>query len=94
MIQGKKDGQVIFAQNDQIALGASQAVKSAGLKDVMIIGIDGQSDAHETIKNGDITATFAQQQAKMGEFAIQAVIDHYQGKKVEKSTVSPIYLVK
>ncbi|EMF50265.1 substrate-binding domain-containing protein [Streptococcus parauberis] len=93
MIQGNKDVQVIFAQNDEMALGAAQAAKSAGLKDV-IIGIDGQPDAHDAIKKGDITATIAQQPAKMGEIAIQAAIDHYQGKKVEKSTVSPIYLVK
>ncbi|KHD45235.1 substrate-binding domain-containing protein [Streptococcus hongkongensis] len=94
MIQGNKGVQVIFAQNDEMALGAAQAAKSAGLKDVMIIGIDGQPDAHDAIKNGDITATIAQQPAKMGEIAIQAAIDHYQGKKVKKSTVSPIYLVK
>lgn len=93
MIQANKDVQVIFAQNDEMALGAAQAVKSAGLKDIIIIGIDGQPDAHDAIKNGDITATIAQQPAKMGEIAIQAAIDHYQGKKVEKSTVAPIFLV-
>lgn len=93
MIQGHKDVQVIFAQNDEMALGAAQAVKSAGLKDILIVGIDGQPDAHDAIKNGDITATIAQQPAKMGEIAIQAAIDHYQGEKVKKTTVSPIYLV-
>lgn len=93
MIQGHKDVQVIFAQNDEMALGAAQAVKSAGLKDILIVGIDGQPDTHDAIKNGDITATIAQQPAKMGEIAIQAAIDHYQGKKVKKTTVSPIYLV-
>lgn len=93
MIQGHKDVQVIFAQNDEMALGAAQAVKSAGLKNILIVGIDGQPDAHEAIQNGDVTATIAQQPAKMGEIAIQAAIDHYQGKKVEKATVSPIYLV-
>ena len=56
-------------------------------------GIDGQPDAHQAIKNGDITATIAQQPAKMGEIAIQAAIDHYQGKTIEKETVSPIYLI-
>ncbi|EGJ28148.1 substrate-binding domain-containing protein [Streptococcus porcinus] len=93
MIQGHKDVQVIFAQNDEMALGAAQAVKSASLKNVVIVGIDGQPDAHEAIKKGDLTATIAQQPAKMGEIAIQAAIDHYQGKKVEAKTVSPIYLV-
>ncbi len=93
MIQGNKDVQVIFAQNDEMALGAAQAVKSAGLQNVLIVGIDGQPDAHDAIKKGDISATVAQQPAKMGEIAIQAAIDHYQGKKVEKITVSPIHLV-
>ncbi|HGI3520503.1 TPA: D-ribose ABC transporter substrate-binding protein, partial [Streptococcus agalactiae] len=41
----------------------------------------------------DISATIAQQPAKMGEIAIQAAIDYYKGKKVEKETISPIYLV-
>lgn len=81
MIQGNKDVQVIFAQNDEMALGAAQAVKSAGLQNVLIIGIDGQPDAHQAIEKGDITATIAQQPAKMGEIAIQAAIDHYNGKK-------------
>lgn len=93
MIQGHKDVQVIFAQNDEMALGAAQAVKSAGLKDIVIVGIDGEPDAHAAIKKGELTATIAQQPAKMGEIAIQAAIDHYQGKKVPEKTVSPIYLV-
>lgn len=93
MIQGHKDVQIIFAQNDEMALGAAQAVKSAGLQNVLIVGIDGQPDAHDAIKKGDISATIAQQPAKMGEIAIQAAIDYYKGKKVEKETISPIYLV-
>lgn len=93
MIQANKDVQVIYAQNDEMALGAAQAVKASGLENVIIIGIDGQPDAHEAIEKGDITATIAQQPAKMGEIAIQAAIDYYQGKTVEKETVSPIFLV-
>lgn len=81
MIQSNKDVQVIFAQNDEMALGAAKAVKSAGLKNVMIVGIDGQPDAHESIKKGEMTATIAQQPAKMGDISIQAAIDHYKGKK-------------
>lgn len=93
MIQGHKDVQAIFAQNDEMAMGAAQAAKAAGLDNVLIVGIDGQPDAHESIKKGAMSATIAQQPAKMGEIAIQAAIDHYQGKKVDKETVSPIFLV-
>lgn len=93
MIQSNKSVQAIFAQNDEMAMGAAKAVKAAGLKDVLIVGIDGQPDAHESIKKGDISATIAQQPAKMGSIAIQAAIDYYQGKKIQKETVSPIFLV-
>ena len=93
MIQGHKDVQAIFAQNDEMAMGAAQAAKAAGLDNVLIVGIDGQPDAHESIKKGAMSATIAQQPAKMGEIAIQAAIDHYQGKKVDKETVSTIFLV-
>lgn len=93
MIQGHKDVQAIFAQNDEMAMGAAQAAKAAGLENILIVGIDGQPDAHESIKKGAMSATIAQQPAKMGEIAIQAAIDHYQGKKVEEQTVSPIFLV-
>ncbi|WP_251713044.1 substrate-binding domain-containing protein [Lactococcus ileimucosae] len=93
MLQANKDVQAIFAQNDEMALGAAQAVKAAGLSGVIIVGIDGQPDAQEAIKEGTLTATVAQQPAKMGEIALQAAIDHFEGKDVEKTTVSPIFLV-
>ncbi|KGR72271.1 substrate-binding domain-containing protein [Streptococcus phocae subsp. salmonis] len=93
MIQGHKDVQVIFAQNDEMALGAAQAVKAAGLENILIIGIDGEPDAHQAIEKGELSATIAQQPAKMGEIAIQAAIDFYQRKTVKKKTISPIFLV-
>ncbi|MEY8457743.1 substrate-binding domain-containing protein [Lactococcus ileimucosae] len=93
MLQANKGVQAIFAQNDEMALGAAQAVKAAGLSGVIIVGIDGQPDAQEAIKEGTLTATVAQQPAKMGEIALQAAIDHFEGKDVEKTTVSPIFLV-
>ncbi|MDR2976040.1 MAG: substrate-binding domain-containing protein [Streptococcaceae bacterium] len=93
MLQANKDVKAIFAQNDEMALGAAQAVKSAGLSNVLIIGIDGEPDAGAAIKDGSMTATVAQQPAKMAEEAMQAAYDHYAGKTVKKTTVSPIYLV-
>ncbi|MGO1346093.1 MAG: sugar ABC transporter substrate-binding protein, partial [Bifidobacterium psychraerophilum] len=56
-------------------------------------GIDGESETHTAIKNGTVTATVAQQPAKIGQMALQAAYDHFNGKKVEKTINSPIYLV-
>lgn len=40
-----------------------------------------------------MTATIAQQPAKIGEMALQATYDYYQGKKIAHMINSPIYLV-
>ena len=51
--------QVVYAHNDEMALGAVTALEAAGrLKDVMVVGIDGQNTAYEAIKQGKMAATF------------------------------------
>jgi ribose transport system substrate-binding protein len=92
MLQSHKDVQVIFAQNDEMALGAAKAVQASGQK-IAIFGIDGEAETHEAIKAGTMTGTIAQAPAKIGEMALQAAFDHYQGKTLEKTINSPIYLV-
>ncbi len=92
MLQSHSGVQAIFAQNDEMALGAAKAVQAAGAK-IAIFGIDGEAETHTAIKNGTITGTIAQQPAKIGEMALQAAFDYYQGKTVPKVINSPIYLV-
>ncbi len=51
---------VVYAHNDEMAIGAINALKSAGYKvgeEVLIVGIDGQKDAFELIKAGEYNAT-------------------------------------
>ena len=43
---------VIFGNNDAMALGALQVVQDAGRDDILLVGIDGQREAFEAIKNG------------------------------------------
>ena len=51
--------QAVYAHNDEMALGAIQALESAGrLKEVKVVGIDGQNTAFEAVKAGKLTATF------------------------------------
>lgn len=50
---------VVYAHNDEMALGAIQALKAANrLEGVFVVGIDGQNEAFDAIKAGDMTATF------------------------------------
>jgi ribose transport system substrate-binding protein len=51
--------QAIYAHNDAMALGAAQAVEEAGrLKEIAIVGIDGENNAFQAIKEGKLAATF------------------------------------
>ena len=51
--------QAIYAHDDAMALGAMQVVEAAGrLKEIAIVGIDGENSAFQAIKDGKLAATF------------------------------------
>lgn len=51
--------QAVYAHNDEMALGAIQALEAAGrLNEVKVIGIDGQETAFEAVAAGKLAATF------------------------------------
>jgi ribose transport system substrate-binding protein len=61
MLQKYPAGQIqaVYAHNDEMALGAIKAIKAANRqKEIMVVGIDGQNEAFEAIKAGDLAATF------------------------------------
>ncbi|WP_165846865.1 substrate-binding domain-containing protein [Lacticaseibacillus paracasei] len=94
ILQAHGDIVGIFAQNDEEAVGAANAVQAAGKGDqIKIIGFDGADAALKMIEKGQINATIAQRWDVMGTRSLDAVYNHFQGKKVPKKTVSPIKLV-
>ncbi|MEI5994381.1 D-ribose ABC transporter substrate-binding protein [Candidatus Enterococcus mansonii] len=94
ILQSSSDIKAVFAQNDEMALGAVEALKSAGKKDVLVVGFDGNEDGLKAVKAGTLAATVAQQPVEMGKLALQAAYDHFEGKKVESKIDSPLELVE
>lgn len=92
LLQANPDVQAVFAHNDEMALGAIEAIKSSG-KDIPVVGFDGNDDAMKSIKEGKLTATVAQQPEWIGQLAVQAVYDVLQGRTVEKTIPAPLKLV-
>ena len=85
------DIQFIFAQNDEMGIGAAQAVKDAGLtpdSDVKIATIDGTSGALESLAAGDLSFV-AQYNPFFGDLAIDAVNKALAGESVEKTIIVP-----
>ncbi len=80
----------IFAANDGMALGAMESVFAAGKgDDVIIIGVDGNSDAVKSIKSGRLTASVAQLPYLVGKQALENVKMAVEGNDVEKQVIVP-----
>lgn len=92
LLQGNPDVQAVFAHNDEMALGAIEAIESSG-KDIPVVGFDGNDDALTSIQNGKLNATVAQQPELIGQMAVDAARDVLEGKEVEASIPAPLKLV-
>jgi ribose transport system substrate-binding protein len=93
LLQGQKDIKAVFAQNDEMALGAIEAIKSTG-KNIVVVGFDGNEDALKAVKEGRLTGTVAQQPLLIGKDAVDAASDVIKGKKVKSRIAVPLKLVK
>ena len=63
---------VVFSENDDMALGAAQAIDQAGKKgQIMVIGFNGDPAAITAIKNGSMQGTIAQKPYEMGELGVE-----------------------
>ena len=84
----------VFCQNDEMALGAVQAIKARGLSDkVAIVGIDGSPDAITAIKAGEMYATVAQQPDVMGQLGVASAVEILNGQTPPKQIDVPLKTV-
>lgn len=74
----------IVAENDEMALGAKEAVKAAG-KDIPAVGVDGITDALGAVENGDLLVSIFQDGAGQGSKAVEVLMDAINGKDVEEN---------
>ncbi len=92
MLQANPDVVAIFAHNDEMALGAIQAAKSAG-KQIFIVGFDGTEDAQKAVQDATMAATIAQQPELMGKLAVETAAKVVKGEKVEAKIPAELKLV-
>lgn len=84
IIQSKDNIDAVFAQNDEMALGALKALKDANMGNVLVVGFDATDDAVSSVQKGDMAATIAQQPKLIGETAVDLAHRFLSGEKVEK----------
>ena len=91
VLKENPDLQFVFAQNDEMGIGAAAAVTAAGLvpgEDVKIATIDGTTPALEALAAGELSFV-AQYNPFFGDLAVDAVNSALAGDSVEKNIIVP-----
>jgi len=75
----------IFASNDNMALGAVEAIASAGISpdDIVLIGFDANPNAAQSIIDGGMDATVAQSPYNMGKLGIESLVTLINGGELD-----------
>ena len=88
-----KDLNAILANNDDMALGAIQALKDKKRTDIIVVGVDATPDALTSVSKGELAATVFQDAAGQGGGGVEVAMKAAKGEKVAKETWIPFKLV-
>lgn len=85
----------VIANNDEMAIGAIQALKAAGISmdDIIVAGIDATPDALQAMKEGDLDVSVYQSAPGQGRGAVEVAIQLAKGEQVESKVWVPFELV-
>lgn len=89
ILQSNPDITAVFAHNDEMALGAQEAISASGKK-IVVVGFDATDDAVAAVKAGNLAATVAQKPDEIGKIAMETAIAYLNGETVEE--VIPVNL--
>ncbi|MCW5237306.1 substrate-binding domain-containing protein [Verminephrobacter eiseniae] len=83
LLQAHPDLKVVYAHNDDMAMGALKVLAEAGKKDVFVAGVDGLSEALASMAGGDqYVATALNDPRYLGDMTVQTAREIKAGKKV------------
>ena len=84
----------VFAQNDEMGMGALIALEQAGLKkNVVLVSVDAIADALQAVKDGRLDATVFQDAQGQADGAVEMAVKIIRGEPYEKEVFLPYRLV-
>ena len=83
ILQSHPNIDAVFAQNDEMALGALEVTKTINRK-ILVVGFDATDDAVKAVENGELAATVAQQPKLIGKKGLEVVYKILHDQKVKK----------
>ena len=86
---------VVFANNDEMAIGATQTMKASGtdMEDVLVVGIDATQDGLAAMRAGDLDVTVFQNARAQAAGALDTAVRLTEGEKVDRIVTIPFELV-
>ncbi|AAM23507.1 ribose transport system substrate-binding protein [Caldanaerobacter subterraneus subsp. tengcongensis MB4] len=93
ILQAQPKIDAVFAQNDEMALGAIKAIEAANRQGIIVVGFDGTEDALKAIKEGKMAATIAQQPALMGSLGVEMADKYLKGEKIPNFIPAELKLI-
>jgi len=90
LLTAHPDVQAVFAQNDEMALGALRALQTAGKSDVVVVGFDGTPDGIKAVEGGKLAAPVAELPEQIGVIGVQPAEKVLKGQKVQ--AINPVDL--
>ena len=83
----------ILANNDEMALGAVEALKAAGREDIFVMGVDAIPDAKVAVGNNSLAATVLQDAVGQGAGASDVIYKVLSGGSADSVTMIPFVLI-
>ncbi|MFH8972762.1 substrate-binding domain-containing protein [Streptomyces sp. NPDC017890] len=93
LLQAHPDIDGVFAENDEMALGAIKALGSKAGKSVQVVGFDGTPDGLKAVREGTLFASVAQQPKELGRIAVSNALRAADGKKVNTVVKVPVKVI-
>ncbi|MEV6032577.1 substrate-binding domain-containing protein [Nonomuraea sp. NPDC052116] len=90
LIQSHPDLAGVFAENDEMALGAIKALGARAGQQVKVVGFDGTPDAIKAVRAGTLSVTVAQQPRLLGQQAVDAAVRAAKGESIPKAVAVPV----
>ena len=90
-ITAHPDLKAIYCCNDTMAMGVQEAVEASG-KDIKVCGTDGNDDAIQSVADGKLAATVAQDPAAVGAKGLQLMVEAVENDAaMEPGAEVPVY---
>ena len=93
ILQAQPEIDAVFAHNDEMALGALEAIK-ASKRDILVVGFDATDDAKAAVESGEMAATVEQLPKEIGSLGVETAVKILNGEKVESMIPVDLQLVK